>query len=354
MNTDKLAQALAIIGSNSTLLTSLLELCRKVESTLARRDFDVREEVTGPIVDALFANVDPQVIHLKQGLEFHFHYRSKIARDLVMSRSPQPDHVWEPQTTKLLLHLCDNASNLVIGGAYAGDHAILAANVMSRNGGVCHCFEPNKEQLEMLRHNAEVNGLTNIILNEMGLWQTDDTDLVLVGEDSFAHPEPASSVHTSNSFSTVTVNSYGANLDLERINMIFLDIEGGELPALKGADRYLAESPDVAPNLIFEVHRHYVDWSDGLHKTDILRYLSEFGYVTYAIRDYQSNVPMEGYPIELIEPEHVVLEGPAHGFNMLAVKRPEIVRNDLFRFRANVSPKLLFHRDPRLHQPQPD
>lgn len=348
---DTLTQSLAVIGANPILRKICLDLCREVERTLAKRDFDVRENVTGSIIDALHRDVGPQMTRLKQGLEYHFHYRSKIARELVMSDSCEPDHVWEPQTTKALLHFSKSASNLVIGGAYAGDQAILASSVLMAAGGSCHCFEPNKDQLKMLKYNASVNGLTNVVLNAVGLWESDDTNLVLRGEDSYARPELATAGDEGDSFSAICLNTYGERLGLDRIDLILLDIEGGELPALRGSSRYLQQTPETAPNLIFEVHRRYVDWSDGLRNTEIIGMLEGFGYSTFAIRDYQSNVAMEERPVELIEPQHAVLEGPAHGFNMLAVKETKVLSSDLFRFCKGVSPKLLFHRDPRLHAP---
>jgi hypothetical protein len=186
--------------------------------------------------------------------------------------------------------------------------------------------------------------------NQMGLWDSDDFNLVLVGDDSFAHPEAAAS-GDPDAFATITINSYGAQHGIDQLGLIMLDIEGAELAALKGADRYLKMPAEQAPDVIFEVHRHYVDWSNGLGNTDIARYLAGFGYTLFAVRDYQSNVPMGDAPVELIRVQDTYLEGPPHGFNMLAVKDEAVLQGPGFRFRKNVSPKLLFHRDPKLHQP---
>ena len=348
---EKLVRAMASIGEDERLRALFLDLCRDVEGSLARRDFDVREEVTGPIIDALHENVGLLKKQIHPDLEFHFHYRSKIARDFVMSEEDEPDHVWEPQTTKLLLHLSRDARHVVIGGAYSGDHAILVASLLKEKGGTCHCFEPNQDHLAVLRRNADVNKLNNIAFNDSGLWESDDVSLILVGDDALAHPEVASSSDDPNAFSTITLKSYGQRRVLDRIDVIFLDIEGGELAALRGADHYLSQPAGAAPRIIFEVHRHYVDWSEGLENTEIIQFLRQLDYSVFAIRDYQSNVPMAGQPIELIPPAETYLEGPPHGFNMLAVKGESVLNQPLFRFCSGVSPKLLRHRDPKLHQP---
>ena len=75
------------------------------------------------------------------------------------------------------------------------------------------------------------------------------------------------------------------------------------------------------------------------------------GYTMFAVRDFQSNYDLQGRPIELVPAATAYLQGPPHGFNVLAVKDPSIVQNELFVLRPDVSPKLLFHRDPALHHP---
>lgn len=348
--TDRLTEALEAIGKDEELRVRLVAFLREAELRLARPDFDVREQVTGPIVDALHQSIGKMHKRLASGIDFHFHYRSKIAREFVLAPEMQPDHVWEPQTTRLLLQLGEKARHALVGGAYSGDQAILLARQIRGHSGVVHCFEPNTEQMAMLRLNASSNGLNNLRFNQVGLWDRDQATLRLVGEDSFAHPEPAAA-GAEDGFATVTINSYGAAQRVEHLDLIMLDIEGAELPALHGAERYLAHPKGKAPNIVFEVHRHYVDWSHGLNETEICRYLAGFGYRLFAVRDYQSNVPMGRQPIELIRPEETYLEGPPHGFNMLAVKDESILANPAFRLVSGVSPKLLRHRDPRLHQP---
>ena len=62
--------------------------------------------------------------------------------------------------------------------------------------------------------------------------------------------------------------------------------------------------------MIFEIHRAYVDWSEGLDRTEPVRWLTERGYSVFAIRDYQGNVCMEGRPVELVSLPKVSLVEP--------------------------------------------
>ena len=344
MNLD---EALATLGGDPAARERVVASCRKFEALPENAGTTVREDVTGPIVDALHAGAGVLTKELANGLVIEFLYRSKIARDFVLSEPETPDHVWEPQTTKLVLHLAREARNVVVGGAYFGDQAVPLAHAIAPHGGVCHAFEPDPDQAAMLARNAERNGLGNLRVNMLGLWDDDSARLALIGDDAFA----TSAAAAGGSVVATTLDSYLDRAGVEDVGLVVLDIEGAELTALRGAARRLAMAPGRAPHLVFEVHRSYVDWSQGLERTDILRYLTDLGYSAYAVRDFQSNRDLGGRPIELVALETAYLDGVAHGFNVLATKEPALIEAGPFVLSPNTSPKLLAHRDPALHHP---
>ncbi len=350
MKLEKVKAALDIIASNEEWKSAFIEQMLGLEKKIKRLGLDVREDVTGPLVDALFD--DERIVRkeLSDGTQLDFYYRSKIARDFVMSEPAKPDHAWEPQTTRLLLKLAAQASNVVIGGAYFGDQAVLIAKAIAKRGGVVHAFEPNNDQRRMLMHNAELNALTNIVPRNFGLWDDSSTSLALVGYDSFAAPEVTSD-DSAAAFRTVTIDEYLRQAGIDTLGLIMVDIEGAELRALKGAAHFLSKPAGQAPNIVFEVHRSYVDWSSGLQNTEIVSYLTRLGYHVFAVRDFNSNYDMSGQPIEIIPCDAVYLEGPPHGFNMVAVKDSSLLSGAEFRLCRQVSPKLLRHKSPELHHP---
>ncbi|MFZ5718532.1 MAG: FkbM family methyltransferase [Pseudomonadota bacterium] len=349
MADDKALQALSRIGEKDDWRAAFIRQIIGFEGQIQAPGVDVREELTGPLVDALFD--DDQVVRktLSSGVTFEFLYRSKIARDFVMSTPEAPDHAWEPMTSRILVDLAKGAKNVVIGGAYFGDHAVLIAREIARGGGVVHAFEPNSEQRGMLMRNAELNGLTNITPRPEGLWHDSTTNLKLVGYDSFATAEAAEA--GDDTFRTVTISDYLEAAGVDRLDLIVLDIEGAELGALKGAERFLSAPEGEAPDILFEVHRHYVDWSNGLENTEIVKLLTDRGYTVFALRDFNSNYDLSGKPVELIPVDAVYLEGPPHGFNMVAVKDPTVFDGPGYAIVRDVSPKYLRHKDPKLHHP---
>jgi hypothetical protein len=132
----KIYDVLTELGKHEDMRDAIVKAFKQIEGQVKLPiNRSLREEFTGPLTDALFKNAGVLQKKLKDGMLFDFVYRSKIARDIILSPDDKPDHVFEPQTTKLFLHLAKGAKHIVIGGAYAGDHAVPGARVISKNGG---------------------------------------------------------------------------------------------------------------------------------------------------------------------------------------------------------------------------
>lgn len=340
-----LQKALYLLGRNKNLRKQLIDFLKDSESSFDGEG-SVRDEVTGPIIDALHDENDIYEKSLADGTHFKFLFRTKIARDFMLAVDEHPTHVWEPQTTKLLLNLTENMKqDVLVGGAYFGDQAILVAKNLTNNNRIVHCFEPNTEQAEMLQENSRLNALQNIRFNSLGLWEESGVRMRLDGFDSFANAVKAES--NEDGFDTISIDDYQKQLDIE-IGLIQLDIEGAELSVIKGGANTLSL---FKPHIIFEVHRDYVDWSKGLENIELCSLLHKFGYSIFAIRDFNTHYEMTNKPIELIPSHQVYLEGPPHGFNMIAVLDETLFNSSEYKIVEDVSPKLLFHKDPALHHP---
>ncbi len=342
---QKLQMALQNLGRDKQLRMELIAWLKARESRIQCVGA-VRDEVTGPIIDALHVDKDRYDKTLADGTRFQFLYRTKIARDFLLADLEHPTHVWEPQTTRLLQHLAAHTrGDVLIGGAYFGDHAVLLGQQLKTKDRRVHCFEPNEAQAAMLDTNAQLNSLSNLVIHRKGLWHESSKRLRLDGFDSFANVVPADV--TEDGFETVSIDDY-CTANACRLGLIMLDIEGAELFALQGAASVLHKDK---PAIVFEVHRDYVDWTDGLSSTPICALLVAAGYRLYAVRDFNGNQEMDARLIELIPVDSVYLEGPPHGFNMLAVPDQQLIIGPLFRMVEHVSPKLLRHKSPTLHHP---
>jgi FkbM family methyltransferase len=276
---------------------------------------------------------------LENGLNIKFVYNSKIAREFLLSNPEIPNHIWEPQTTKLLQFFSINAKNVFVGGAYFGDQALIIAKQL-KDSGTCHTFEPNELNCSLIQENAKLNGLSNLTVNKLALWSQSNMKLSFDGEDALASTIPAEA-DAQEVIETISLDDYIANLGIVDVDLIMIDVEGGEMAVLEGAQGTLRSK---SPVVIFENHSLHNDWSNGLENSDSVRFMCDLGYKVFSIRDFHNNIDTSQMKIELIPIEDTFIQGPPHGFNLLAVKDKSVIENDLFKIVHHYSPKLLLHK----------
>ena len=346
LDLQRLQSALSELGKNEETRFAIIDTLRRAELRVSDRAH-FRENVRWPILLALLEQ-NPHLVSLADGVKFQITPVSRIEKAFLLSSVECPQCFWEPQTTKLLVQLASRSKNAIIGGAYIGDHAIPMSLATK---GTIHAFEPMPLAFEQLSANIALNSLTNVVANQLCLWDESDELLYVDGEEALASTKTARKDTQSFAVPSITIDDYAARKKLSSVELIMLDTEGSEASALNGAISFLSADREQAPDIIFEVHRNFVDWSNGLAKTEPVKMLLNLGYELYAIRDIQGSLEMNDYPIEIIPIDSVHLEGPPHGFNLLATKRRELLDALALKVVKNVSPKLIQEKDPMLHHP---
>jgi FkbM family methyltransferase len=348
-----IARALAMAGGDERLRDAILQALRDAEAREADPSA-FRAHVRWPLTSALLGGRTQRVV-LENGLIFEVGPDSRIEQALLLSSVAHPDHVWEPQTTKLVTALAGGVAHTIVGGAYIGDHVLPLARALSRHApsGQVHAFEPMAQAVGRLRRHLELNGLDNVLVHRAALWDESGATLKVVGPPALASSLPMDAAPTAPGelVESITIDDYVASCRLPSVGLIMLDIEGGEQRALRGACTLLDRPHPHAPVVVFEVHRQFVDWTAGLENTSVVKLLISRGYEVFAIRDVHGNCPMADLPIEVVPVDKVYLEGPAHGFNLVAGKGAELVGRFGLRIVEHVSPKLIREKDPRLHHP---
>lgn len=325
-----------VLRNNAAYRESFINMLVSFENNAGHPKTSVRDTVSGPLSDELFMG-EKFSKTLQSGLKINFVYNSKIAREFLLSSPAIPNHVWEPQTTKLLLHFSHNANNVIIAGAYFGDHAIPVANTI-KSTGICHAFEPNKNNSDLIIENAKLNGLSNIIINNLALWNKSNEKLIFEGEDALASTVEAKQ-SAANVLHTITIDDYVVQNKVGKVDLLMIDVEGSEIKVLQGAINRLTQDKPV---VVFETHSLYDDWSNGLENSKSARLMQELGYEVFAVREFHQNIDTGDMPIELLPLSRTFCEiPPHHGFNMLAVPSKDLIENDLFRIVYDLSPKLL-------------
>src|SRR5882672_9621900 len=104
---DNLATIRGTINKDSALRDIFINSIIELENKAGYPENNIRDSSTGLLCDQLFMG-ERFTKKLANGLKINFVYNSKIAREFLLSQPAVPNHVWEPQTTKLLLHFSTN------------------------------------------------------------------------------------------------------------------------------------------------------------------------------------------------------------------------------------------------------
>jgi FkbM family methyltransferase len=130
---------------------------------------------------------------------------------------------------------------VIDGGGCWGDTALYFAH-QAGSGGRVFCFEFVPENLKVLRANLDLNPelKPRVEVFQQALWSRSGESV------AFAGAGPGTQVSQGNGESasrvcTRSIDDLVADLKLDRVDFIKLDIEGAELMALKGAARTLRE-----------------------------------------------------------------------------------------------------------------
>lgn len=134
-------------------------------------------------------------------------------------------------------------------GAFVGWHTIRASRIVGSSGRVIS-LEPDPMNRQQLEANLELNQITNCTVVPLGAWSSVSDEL---GWYTGKSPDCCriDESKSSGGIKTTTVDALVGQMQLNRLDWIKMDIEGGEVEALKGAAKTLH---DFRPSLFVEIH----------------------------------------------------------------------------------------------------
>ncbi len=124
-------------------------------------------------------------------------------------------------------------------------------------GGLVVAFEPDPENLAVLRRNLALNHVSNVRIIEQGAWETaGELEFHAGGGYTSSFCQTSYVAAAPERYRTVkvpvtTIDQVAVDLRLPRLDLIKMDIEGGEGPALRGAIESLRR---WRPTVIVESH----------------------------------------------------------------------------------------------------
>jgi len=185
-----------------------------------------------------------------------------ICRDWAVAPTMLFAHTWEPAETNIFKQHIKKGMTVIDAGAYIGFYSILASRLVGEAGKV-YAFEPSPESLELLYKNIELNDCKNIqVLKKALSDEVRHTAFYLSpqnpsGSTMFANcSTPGSSQNPQIEVATTTLDDIIGD---GKVDFIKMDIEGGEMKALKGMSNIIKNNPnlmimvEVFPNGLLEI-----------------------------------------------------------------------------------------------------
>jgi FkbM family methyltransferase len=170
-------------------------------------------------------------------------------------------------------------------GANFGQFTLLAAQLTGSQGQV-FAFEPEPNAFAALQRNVAVNSFAQIICRQAAVSEAPGAAVFYVvpatfsGTSSLARSavEPYHYNFTQQMVAVERLDDYCGQIT-RPVGLIKLDIQGAELPALRGAEKLLKEH---RPAIILEVDE-VVTTAFGYRAEDLGTYLQELGYILFSI-----------------------------------------------------------------------
>jgi FkbM family methyltransferase len=179
-------------------------------------------------------------------------------------------------------------------GANQGEFAVYAAKRVPR--GTVVAFEPNPASNQQLRENVALNGFANVVISDVGLLDRAAVMQLYTSDERTHHHHTGPGLAMPNEgvttlyqsefrasrgdlVRTAVLDQLYPGLGLDRLDVLKIDVEGAELPVLRGARETISR---YSPIIILELNEETFN-AAGYTTRDVLSFLMELGYEFYVI-----------------------------------------------------------------------
>jgi len=183
-------------------------------------------------------------------------------------------------------------------GAYHGVFSVLAAKKLGRSGRVI-AFEPSPRERQRMQRHLRQNGIESVAIEPYALTTGEGVASLNVVVDGFTmmnslRPPQIDHPTVQVNVDTTSLDAYLDRRKIDRVDLMKIDTEGGEVDAFRGADRLLSR---FRPLIICEV-LDMVTRSWGYAASDIMGLVRAYDYEWFDILadgSAQPHQPREEY-----------------------------------------------------------
>lgn len=191
---------------------------------------------------------------------------------------------YEDENTDYWIERTRDARTIFDVGANVGLYSLLSAAVNPQAD--IHGFEPTPEIFDAFTNNIQRNNFGNITANKAAVGNKDGTVFLQVRTGADGNNEGMNFVDSKRhgakdvEVPSLTLDGYCEKKGIQHIDLLKIDIEGGEYNALLGSQRLLEKK---AIRCIF---LELIEWAanrSGTSTVEIKRYLASMGYQMFLL-----------------------------------------------------------------------
>lgn len=216
----------------------------------------------------------------------HYDLRLRVRTDDVIGRHIYKYGAHEPETTAFLKRTLgvEDGDVLLDVGANIGWYSLILDRIAGATQADVYSFEPDPENYALLGENRSLNGASHVHPVQLGVSAESGTfELHLFGGSNRGRHSMLP-IHDGGSIEirTTTLDEFWEREALgERVpRFLKMDIEGHELPALRGARAVLARCPLV----MLEYSPRYMS-AAGMQPAELLDFMAAEGFSASLLRD---------------------------------------------------------------------
>jgi FkbM family methyltransferase len=212
------------------------------------------------------------------------HYLTPDVKVLICTADNEDQSLWDHSGDLsdflLIRKYLKPGMNVIDAGAHLGVFSLVAAKAVAPDGKV-FAFEPVPKFAAKVRRNALANGLTNVEVIELGLSDTQGTAICFdyaSGTSLFRKQDAKPS--TKWEVRLTTLDTWAEQSEITSIDLIKIDVEGAEIPMLRGAEKLIRLNKPV---LLVEMNP--ANQSLGGHSCEeLFESLVKLGYRSILVR----------------------------------------------------------------------
>lgn len=164
----------------------------------------------------------------------------------------------------------------IVAGASIGIDVMEIASTVGEEGEVV-AIEPEPLNLEYLRKNVQLNDFRNVEIVGKGLWSEQGTTNLFLTNNTTHHSVVQKEIMSTGiegnvTIQTATLDDILVELGINEVDLLFMNIEGAELEALKGAKKTL----QLTRNITVSCHRNEREGFETVNEAEEILYLSGF------------------------------------------------------------------------------